>query len=199
MSDTKVRMKFIIEHGLGQRWSQSPGYNKWKPGDENLDWIQYQVGSKTNKSLKWDFTGCSERRTESKTIVRLMEVWIRIKPEEETKMLLQNTKNNSSLSSDALRIDLELPDDNVLSCNDNFWMFCLNSKDEIDEIRKKKYLCHGPAEINYFQFGYFSANVTNTLKTILKDKVVGVVLHSLSVCYHRGGVDSVCHRVQLMT
>ena len=106
MSDTKVRMRFIIEHGLGQRWSQSPGYNKWKPGDENLDWIQYQVGSKTNKSLKWDFTGCSERRTESKTIVRLMEVWIRIKPEEETKMLLQNTKDNFESNSQA--IDLHL-------------------------------------------------------------------------------------------
>ena len=89
-----IRMRYFIEHGLRQRSSQSPGYNKWKPGDENLDWIQYQVGSKTNKSLKWDFTGCSERRTESKTIVRLMEVWIRIKPEEETKMLLQNTKVN---------------------------------------------------------------------------------------------------------
>ena len=78
--------------------SLCPGYNKWKPGDENLDSIQYQVGSKTNKSLKWDFTGCSERRTESKTIVRLMEVWIRIKPEEETKMLLQNTIQNSDQS-----------------------------------------------------------------------------------------------------
>ena len=140
-------MRYFIEHGLGQRSSQSPGYNKWKPGDENLDWIQYQVGSKTNKSLKWDFTGCSERRTESKTIVRLMEVWIRIKPEEETKMLLQNTKvilrwimwpssSMEACSEPSIRSKLSKFWQKWF-CNYNFLIFCLNSKDEIDEIRKK--------------------------------------------------------------
>ena len=133
-----------------------------------------------------------------------MEVWIRIKPEEETKMLLQNTKDNFESNS-----DLQLKQMNNLIKTVKILMKMISKWWFLDVLfelkgwnwwnKKKKYLCHGPAEINYFQFGYFSANVTNTLKTILKDKVVGVVLHSLSVCYHRGGVDSVCHRVQLMT
>lgn len=187
---------------------QSPGYNKWKTGDENLDWIQYQVGSKTNKSLKWDFTGCSERRTESKTIVRLMEVWIRIKPEEETKMLLQNTKvilRWIMWPSSSMEACSEPSIWSKLSkfwqkwfCNYNFLIFCLNSKDEIDEIRKKIFMSW-PSRNQLFPVWLFFCKCDQYIKNHIERQSGGVVLHSLSVCYHRGGVDSVCHRVQLMT